>query len=131
MQFRQEVNRGRFFDRCTSPRKSFCWCVQQLSGNGGFALATGAAGYGKAVALRFLSASMAAKRDATVGVIRRPRPTSPTPASRWDNSLTFLRKHNVISASDPATGRAQAQTHPRKSILRNARKNRRNSAVCR
>ncbi len=57
-----------------TPRlESFCWRVQQLSGDGGFALVTGAPGCGKSAALRILSASLATQRDVTVGVISRPQ----------------------------------------------------------
>ncbi len=57
-----------------TPRlESFCWRVQQLAGDGGFALVTGASGCGKSAALRILSASLATQRDVTVGVISRPQ----------------------------------------------------------
>jgi type II secretory pathway predicted ATPase ExeA len=57
-----------------TPRlESFCWRVQQLAGDGGFALVTGAPGCGKSAALRILSASLATQRDVTVGVITRPQ----------------------------------------------------------
>ena len=47
--------------------------VQQLTGEGGFALLTGAPGCGKSAALRILTASLATQRDVTVGVISRPQ----------------------------------------------------------
>ena len=53
--------------------ESFCWRVQQLTGEGGFALVTGAPGCGKSAALRILTASLATQRDVTVGVISRPQ----------------------------------------------------------
>jgi type II secretory pathway predicted ATPase ExeA len=53
--------------------ESFCWRVQQLTGEGGFALVTGAPGCGKSAALRILSASLPTQRDVTVGVISRPQ----------------------------------------------------------
>jgi len=57
-----------------TPRlESFCWRVQQLAGEGGFGLVTGAPGCGKSAALRILSASLATQRDVTVGVISRPQ----------------------------------------------------------
>ncbi|MGA8910169.1 MAG: ATP-binding protein, partial [Acidobacteriaceae bacterium] len=57
-----------------TPRlESFCWRVQQLAGDGGFALVTGAPGCGKSAALRILSASLATQRDVAVGVISRPQ----------------------------------------------------------
>jgi len=57
-----------------TPRlESFCWRVQHLAGDGGFALVTGAPGCGKSATLRILSASLATQRDVTVGVISRPQ----------------------------------------------------------
>jgi len=57
-----------------TPRlESFCWRVQQLAGDGGFALVTGVPGCGKSAALRILTASLATQRDVTVGVINRPQ----------------------------------------------------------
>jgi type II secretory pathway predicted ATPase ExeA len=55
------------------PAESFCWRVQQLAGDGGFALVTGAPGCGKSATLRILAASLATQRDVTVGVISRPQ----------------------------------------------------------
>jgi type II secretory pathway predicted ATPase ExeA len=57
----------------TTRLQSFCWRVQQLTGEGGFALVTGASGSGKSAALRILAASLAAQRDVKVGVISRPQ----------------------------------------------------------
>ena len=57
----------------TTRLELFCWRVQQLAGEGGFALVTGAPGCGKSAALRILSASLATQRDVTVGVISRPQ----------------------------------------------------------
>ena len=57
----------------TTQLESFCWRVQQLAGDGGFALVTGVPGAGKSAALRILSASLATQRDVTVGVISRPQ----------------------------------------------------------
>ncbi len=51
----------------------FCWRVQQLAGDGGFALVTGAPGCGKSATLRILAASLATQRDVSVGVISRPQ----------------------------------------------------------
>ncbi len=57
-----------------TPRlESFCWRVQQLAADGGFALVTGAPGCGKSATLRILAASLATQRDVTVGVISRPQ----------------------------------------------------------
>ena len=57
----------------TTRLESFCWRVQQLAGDGGFALVTGVPGCGKSAALRILSVSLATQRDVTVGVISRPQ----------------------------------------------------------
>ena len=61
--------------RCASRRRieSFCWRVEQLAGEGGFALVTGAPGTGKSVTLRMLAERLAAQRDVKVGVISRPQ----------------------------------------------------------
>src|ERR1700719_477968 len=57
-----------------TPRlESFCWRGQQLAGEGGFALITGAPGCGKSATLPIPSASLATQRDVTVGVVSRPQ----------------------------------------------------------
>jgi general secretion pathway protein A len=53
--------------------RSFCWRVEQLASEGGFALVTGDSGVGKSVTLRILAERLAAQRDAKVGVFGRPQ----------------------------------------------------------
>jgi general secretion pathway protein A len=59
--------------RVTPRIESFCWRVEQLAGEGGFALITGAPGAGKSVTLRILAERLSAQRDVKVGVISRPQ----------------------------------------------------------
>jgi len=52
---------------------SFCWRIEQLAGEGGFALITGAPGTGKSVSLRVLAERLGAQSEVTVGVLSRPQ----------------------------------------------------------
>jgi general secretion pathway protein A len=52
---------------------AFCWRIEQLAREGGFALVTGSPGTGKSVTLRILSERLAAQRDVKVGVLSRPQ----------------------------------------------------------
>jgi general secretion pathway protein A len=52
---------------------SFCWRVEQLVGEGGFALVTGLPGVGKSVTLRVLAERLSGLRDARLGVLSRPQ----------------------------------------------------------
>lgn len=56
----------------TARIESFCWRVEQLVGEGGFALVTGAAGVGKSATLRVLAERLSGLRDVQVGVLSRP-----------------------------------------------------------
>jgi type II secretory pathway predicted ATPase ExeA len=57
-----------------TPRiESFCWRVEQLAGEGGFALITGTPGTGKSVTLRILADRLTRQRDVAVGVLSRPQ----------------------------------------------------------
>ncbi len=57
-----------------TPRiESFCWRVEQLAGEGGFALVIGDPGTGKSVSLRILAERLSAQRDVKVGILTRPQ----------------------------------------------------------
>ena len=51
---------------------SFCWRVENLAREGGFALITGVPGIGKSVTLRVLVERLAALREIKIGVMIRP-----------------------------------------------------------
>ena len=53
--------------------EAFCWRVEQLVGEGGFALVTGAPGVGKSVSLRILAERLGNQRDVKIGIISRPQ----------------------------------------------------------
>ena len=56
-----------------APRlESFCWRVENLAREGGFALVTGTPGIGKSVALRLLVERLSALREIKIGVMARP-----------------------------------------------------------
>src|ERR671922_224587 len=57
----------------TPKMESFCWRVEQLVGDGGFGLVTGAVGVGKSATLRVLAERLSELRDVKVGVLCRPQ----------------------------------------------------------
>jgi type II secretory pathway predicted ATPase ExeA len=59
--------------RLTPAVESFCWRVEQLAREGGFALVAGEPGAGKSVALRLLVERLAALRDVKVALLSRPQ----------------------------------------------------------
>jgi type II secretory pathway predicted ATPase ExeA len=57
----------------TPKMESFCWRLEQLVGDGGFALVTGSPGVGKSATLRVLAERLSELRDVKVGVLCRPQ----------------------------------------------------------
>ena len=57
----------------TSRIESFCWRVEQLVGESGFALVHGSPGAGKSVTLRLLAERLSGLRDVHFGVLSRPQ----------------------------------------------------------
>ena len=57
----------------TRPIEHFAWRMEQLVGDGGFALISGDCGTGKSVALRLLAERLARLADVVVGVLSRPQ----------------------------------------------------------
>ncbi len=59
--------------RLTPRGEHFCWRVETLAREGGFALVAGEPGVGKSVALRLLVERLAALRDVKVALLSRPQ----------------------------------------------------------
>jgi type II secretory pathway predicted ATPase ExeA len=57
----------------TPQLEHFAWRVENLAREGGFALVTGAAGFGKSSAMRLLETHLSALVDLRVGVLSRPQ----------------------------------------------------------
>ena len=75
--------------------ESFCWRVQQLVGEGGFALVTGAPGTGKSVTLRILAERLGASATSRSASSAGRRPASPTSTARWATcSASSSAPHN-------------------------------------
>lgn len=53
--------------------ETFCWRIEQLVGEGGFALVTGVPGAGKSVTLRIPAGRLGNQRDARIGIVTRPQ----------------------------------------------------------
>lgn len=54
---------------------NFCWRVENLVDQGGFALVTGEPGLGKSITLRLVVDKLRAQRELTVGILSRPQAT--------------------------------------------------------
>jgi general secretion pathway protein A len=86
--------------------QSFCWRIEHLVGEGGFALAVGDPGVGKSAALRILSEHLQGLRDLCVGILTRPQAktadfyrelghlfgVSLSPSNRWHSSKSLREK---------------------------------------
>lgn len=95
----------------------FCWRVEQLASEGGFALVTGDPGIGKSVTLRILAERLAAQRDAKVGVFTRPQAgLADFYRELGDMFGVTLRPHNRYAGSKVL--RERWQTHIDASLLR-------------
>lgn len=98
----------------TSRIESFCWRVQQMLSEGGFATLIGVPGTGKSAALRVLAEQLSGVRDVHVGILSRPQASIADfyreladvfgvqlrPNNRWNSSKTLRdRWQSKIDAS--------------------------------
>jgi len=89
--------------------KSFCWRVHQLTGDGGFALVTGAPGTGKSATLRLLAAHLTSQRELSVGVLTRPQASiADFYREMGDLFVVELRPHNRWGSARTLRQRWQA-----------------------
>lgn len=84
----------------------FCWRVELLAREGGFALITGEPGLGKSAALRLLVERLSSRRDFQVGILTRPQSGVPdfyrelgdlfevhlSPHNRWAGSRVLRER---------------------------------------
>jgi general secretion pathway protein A len=95
----------------------FCWRVEQLVSDGGFALVTGVPGVGKSVTLRILADRLGAQQNAQVGILsRRQANLSDFFRELGDLFGVPLRPHNRHAGSKVLRQRWQA--HIDSSLLR-------------
>ena len=110
-----------------TPRtQSFCWRVEQLSTEGGFALITGVPGTGKSATLRILADRLGSQRDVKIGILSRPQTGLPDfyremgdlfsvalrPNNRWGGSKLLRERwqtHIDASLSRPVLFVDEAQ----------------------
>ena len=89
--------------------KSFCCRVNQLTGDGGFALVTGAPGVGKSATLRVLAAHLTSQRELSVGVLTRPQAgIADFYREMGDLFIVELRPHNRWGSARTLRQRWQA-----------------------
>jgi type II secretory pathway predicted ATPase ExeA len=88
------------------PIQSFCWRIEQQTGEGGFALVCGDPGTGKSAALRILTEHLNGLRDRCVGILTRPQAKMAdfyrelghlfavplSPHNRWNSSKVLREK---------------------------------------
>lgn len=94
-----------------APRlESFCWRVENLAREGGFALLTGEPGVGKSASLRLLVDRLSAQRDFRVGArsVKRLEATSST--ATCSSSLLPKCENNPLLESLSSSARAQETT---------------------
>jgi general secretion pathway protein A len=86
--------------------ESFCWRIEQQTGEGGFALAVGQPGSGKSIALRLLAERLHNTRELALGVLTRPQAqladfyrelghlfgVALSPHNRWHSSKSLREK---------------------------------------
>jgi general secretion pathway protein A len=86
--------------------ESFCWRIEQQTGEGGFALAAGQPGTGKSTVLRLLTERLSSPRELVVGVLTRPQAqladfyrelghlfgVALSPHNRWNSSKSLREK---------------------------------------
>lgn len=98
----------------SAPTESFCWRIEQQTGEGGFALVVGEPGTGKSAALRILAERLGNLRDVQVGVLSRPQASladfyrelghlfavALSPHNRWASAKALREKwlHHIDSS---------------------------------